>query len=132
MRFLAVIEIPTLHHKADRFMLRQIRKTEDLVAFLIGAFDVKIEIHFLKCLAKDGFDVVDGCSTAIGTFIIILFGCPSSDAGFAEEFAACVALVGVEDNLYADGALKGLMSCSYESIWVIASDVHFVDLVIIL
>ena len=60
----------------------------------------------MKSLAEDGFDVGDGCSTAIRTLIVGLFGGPSRDTGLAEQFTAAVALVGLKDNLYADGTLE--------------------------
>lgn len=101
-------------------MLCEIHDREYFIAFGVAAFDVEIEVHFLKCLAEDGCDVFGECPTAIGTSTIFFFGCPADDTTFAEEFAAGVTFVWVKYNLYANGAVKGLMSIAYKAIWVIS------------
>lgn len=87
-------------------MLGKIDETHGFLAFFILAFDVEIGVHSLEGFAEDRFDVVDRSATAIGTLVIRLFGGPTRNASFAEEFATVMALVGVKDNLDADGTLK--------------------------
>ena len=79
----------------------------------------------MKCFAEDGFDIVDCRSTAVGAFVVGLLRGPGGDTAFTEEFTTIVAFVGVEYNLYADGALEGFMSRANEPFWVIAALVHF-------
>ena len=87
-------------------MLGKINETHCFLAFFIFAFDVEIGVHSLKGFAEDRFDIVDRSATTIGALVIRLLGGPTCNASFAEEFAAVMALVGIEDNLDADGTLK--------------------------
>ena len=106
-------------------MFGQISNFASFFAFLINAFDVQVGVQSLKCFAEDGFDVVGGCSTAIGAFVVGLLGCPGGDAGLAEQFTAGVAFVGVQGNHGADGAHEGLVAAAYEAVWVVPALVHF-------
>ena len=106
-------------------MLGKFNKTEYFLTFGVDAFDVEVEVHSLESFAENRFDFLDIGPTAVRTLAVGLFGGPSRDATFAEEFSAGVAFVGLEDNLDADGAVERFVSSPYESVWVIASKVHF-------
>lgn len=101
-------------------MFGKVHNTESFGAFGVAAFDVEIKVYFLKCSAEDGSDVACGRSTAIRAFAVFFLGRPADDAIFTEEFSTSVTLVRVEYNLYANGALKGLMRIAYKPIWVIS------------
>ena len=131
LSFATNLEVPALGNETDSLVFGQFDKCKCFFAFLVFAFYVEVEVHPLKCLAEYRLDIVDCGSAAVGALVVGLLGGPGGDAAFAEEFTAVVALVGVEYNLYADGALEGFVSGTNEPVWVVAALVHFVVLLTI-
>lgn len=122
---LAVIEVPAFCDETYGFMLGEVHDGECFGALGIAAFYHEVEVYFLECLAEYGGDAAGGCSATIGAFAIPVLGSPSHDADFAKEFTTCVALIGVENNLNADGAVERFMPAAYKSFGIVACCVHF-------